>query len=204
MKHYLILVATLLMALVGATNTASAQKVAVKSNLLYLATATPNVGVEVALADRWTLEVAGGYNPWTFNRENNLKAKHWLVSPEVRYWFCESFHGHFIGVNGNYAQFNISGMPIPKLFWEFRSTASTKENFKKARINGWTVGAGITYGYQFILSGRWNLELTAGLGIWYTEYDRFENRNCGMFEQAVRKHAFGPTSVGVSFIYLIK
>ena len=47
---------------------ASAQKVAVKTNSLYWMTATPNVGFEFALADRWTLEVAGGYNPWTFDR----------------------------------------------------------------------------------------------------------------------------------------
>ena len=204
MRHYLIILATLLVAMVGSTNTANAPKVAVKSNLLYWATTTPNVGVEVALADRWTLEVAGGYNPWTLKRDTNLKAKHWMVTPEVRYWFCESFHGHFIGVNSTYAQYNISGMPIPKCFVEFRSTAPKGEQFKNARINGWAVGAGVTYGYQFILSGRWNLELTAGLGIWYTEYDRFESRNCGMFEQSVRKHAFGPTSLGVSFIYLIK
>ena len=204
MRHYLIIVAALLMAMVGTAGTANAQKVAVKSNLLYWATATPNLGVEVALAERWTLEVAGGYNPWTLQRENNHKAKHWLVSPEVRYWFCESFHGHFIGVNGNFTQYNISGMALPKTFVEFCSNAPKNENFKSARIDGWAVGAGITYGYQFILSRRWNLELTAGLGIWYTEYDRFESRKCGLFEQAVRKHAFGPTSLGVSFIYLIK
>ena len=203
MKHFLIIAATLL-ATFGAIGNANAQKVAVKSNILYWATTTPNLGVEVALADRWTLEVEGGYNPWTLNSAKNLKAKHWLVSPEVRYWFCESFHGHFIGLNANYAQFNISGMPVSKCFLEFRSSAAQEGDSKKARLNGWTVGAGVTYGYQFILSRRWNLELTAGVGIWYTEYDRFESRKCGMFEQAVRKHAFGPTSLGISFIYLIK
>lgn len=204
MRHYLIIVAALLMATVGSAFESYAQKVAVKSNLLYWATATPNIGAEVALADRWTLEVAGGYNPWTFNSEKNQKIKHWMISPEARYWFCESFHGHFIGVNANYAQYNIGAMPIPKLFVEFRSTAPKNENFKNSRINGWAVGAGITYGYQFIIAPRWNLELTAGLGIWYTEYDRYESRKCGLFEQAVRKHAFGPTSLGVSFIYMIK
>ena len=95
-------------------------------------------------------------------------------------------------------------MALPKSFVEFRSSAQSGENFGNARNSGWAVGAGVTYGYQFILSRRWNLELTAGLGLWYTEYDCFESRKCGIFEQAVRKHAFGPTSLGVSFIYLIK
>lgn len=201
MRHYLIIVAICLTAFVG---TAQAQKVGGKTNALYWASATPNAGIEFALADRWTMEVAGGYNPWTFNKESNLKAKHWLVSPEVRYWFCESFHGHFIGLNANYTQFNMSGMPFPNTFITLRSNAPSVETMSDARICGWAVGAGITYGYQFLISPRWNLELTAGFGWWYTEYDRFESRKCGMFEQAVYKHALGPTSLGVSFIYLIK
>ncbi len=201
MKRFLIITATLLLAFTGSLH---AQKVAVKGNALYWATATPNLGFEFALADRWTFELAGGYNPWTFNKEGNLKAKHWLVTPEFRYWFCESFHGHFIGINANYTQFNISGMPLPNVFIDLCSNASAPENFCKTRLYGWAVGAGITYGYQFLLSNRWNLELTAGFGWWYTEYDQFESRKCGLFEQNVYRHALGPTSLGVSFVYLIK
>ena len=201
MKRYLIIVAVLLGAFAFE---AKAQKVAVKSNLLYWATATPNVGVEVALGKRWTMEVAGGYNPWTLNQATNHKAKHWLVTPEVRYWFCESLHGHFLGINGNYAQYNISGMPIQKAFINLKTNAPKNENLKSARAEGWAVGAGITYGYQFIIAPRWNLELTAGIGWWYAKYDRFESRKCGLFEQSVYKHAIGPTSLGVSFIYVIK
>ena len=129
MRHYLIIAATLLVAMVGSTVESYAQKVALKSNILYWVTATPNIGAEVAVAERWTLEVAGGYNPWTFDSATNHKAKHWMVSPEARYWFCERFHGHFIGVNGAYAQYNIGAMPIPKLFVEFRSTATENESF---------------------------------------------------------------------------
>lgn len=201
MKRYSIILAIFLTAFVG---TADAQKVAMKTNTLYWLTTTPNVGLEFALADRWTMELEGGYNPWTFNKEDNLKAKHWLVSPEVRYWFCESFHGHFIGINANYTQFNISGMPLPNAFIMLCSNAPSPETFRDARICGWAVGAGLTYGYQFLLSPRWNLELTAGFGWWYTEYERFESRKCGLFEQEVYKHALGPASLGVSFIYLIK
>ena len=201
MKRYLIIVAVLLTAFV---HTADAQKVAVKSNLLYWGTTTPNAGVEIAIAERWTVELASGYNPWTLDRETNQKAKHWLVSPEVRYWFCESFHGHFVGINANYAQFNVGAVPVPEVFITIDSNAPEGTRFVDARNCGWAVGAGITYGYQFIIAPRWNLELTAGLGWWYTEYDRFESRKCGMFQQEVYSHAVGPTSLGISFIYLIK
>lgn len=39
-----------------------AQKWVVKSNLLYDATTTLNLGVEVGLAPKWTLDVSGNYN----------------------------------------------------------------------------------------------------------------------------------------------
>lgn len=200
MKRCLIIVVVLL----TAAHRTDAQKLAMKTNLLYWGTTTPNVGLEVALADRWTLELEGGYNPWTFNEKTNQKAKHWLVSPEVRYWFCESFHGHFIGINANYTQFNISGIPVPDTFFTFGSNIPEDINFADTRNCGRALGAGVTYGYQFIIAPRWNLELTAGIGCWYTEYDRFESRKCGIFNQAIYKHALGPTSLGVSFIYLIK
>ena len=78
--------------LLASVNTSHAQKWAVKSNLLYDATATINLGVEAALGHRVTLDVSGNYNPWKFG---DARWKHWLVQPEVRYWLCESFNGHF-------------------------------------------------------------------------------------------------------------
>ena len=97
----------------------NAQKVGLKTNALYWATTTPNIGFEVGMGDRFTFYLDGGYNPWTLDKnvETNRKAKHFLVSPEFRYWFCESFNGHFIGINGNYTQFNVSALPIPNVFY---------------------------------------------------------------------------------------
>ena len=188
MRRFVTLAVIILLAF---SATASAQKVAVKTNALYLATATPNVGFEFAMAPRWTFEFAGGYNPWTLCAEDNVKAKHFLVTPEFRYWFCEAFQGHFIGLNGNYTQFNIGGIPFI-------------DELKDVRMQGWAAGAGVTYGYAWPISRRWNMEFTLGLGWWYTEYDRFESRTCGLFQESVSRYAFGPTDLGLSFIYLIK
>lgn len=201
MKRSFIITATLLLVMAVS---GYAQKAAIKTNALYWASTTPNLGVEFALAERWTLEVAGGYNPWTFDEEDNRKAKHFLVSPEVRYWLCESFNGHFFGINGNYTQFNVGGIPMPAMFYDLTNKEFGPKAMEDTRLSGWAVGAGLTYGYQFLMSSRWNLELTLGLGWWYTDYDQFESRKCGMFQQTVGKHALGLTSLGVSFIYLIK
>lgn len=201
MKRYLTIAVIFLLSFAG---TVSAQKIAVKTNSLYWLTATPNVGFEFAMAPRLTFEVAGGYNPWTLNKEDNVKAKHFLVTPEVRYWFCEAFMGHFIGINGNYTQFNVSGILIPDAFYKHSEGHYFIDDLQHARSQGWAVGAGLTYGYAWPISRRWNMEFTLGLGWWYTEYDRFESRTCGLFQESVSRHAFGPTDLGLSFIYLIK
>ena len=185
MKHYVLSVVS---ALFCFGLVANAQKAVVKTNILYWATTTPNIGVEFVVAPRWTLELEGGYNPWTLDSAKNIKAKHFLVSPEVRYWFCEAFHGHFIGLNANYTRFNVGGIPF----------------FKDKRQEGWATAAGITYGCSWPIARCWNIEANLGLGLWYTEYDVYESRKCGLFNESVSKIAFGPTSVGLSFVYIIK
>ena len=185
MRRFIILFIPLFL---GCCITANAQRFVVKTNALYWTTATPNVGLECSVAPRWTIELEGGYNPWTFDREKNIKAKHFLVSPEARYWFCESFFGHFIGLNANYTQFNVGGIPL----------------FKDVRREGWAVGAGLTYGCSWPISRCWNIEANLGLGVWYTSHGIYEQRKCGLFNESISKVAFGPTSLGLSFVYIIK
>lgn len=43
----------------------------VKTNLLYDATATINLGVETKLNQQWTLDLSVNYNPWTFKDEKS-------------------------------------------------------------------------------------------------------------------------------------
>ena len=203
MKKYLFIVLLLVITLPGKT---FAQKVGLKTNVLYWATTTPNIGVEVKVAPRFTLNLEGGYNPWTLNDdvEVNKKIKHFLVSPEARYWFCEAFNGHFLGLNGNYTQFNIGAIDTPKIFYSLTKSSGFKGIDESTRNEGCAAGAGITYGYQWILGRRLNLEATIGLGYWYTEYNRYANRKCGIFQQELNHHLFGITKCGLSFIYLIK
>ncbi len=201
MKRYLTIAVIFLLAFAG---TASAQKVAVKTNALYWATATPNIGMEFAMGDRWTFELAGGYNPWTFDKEKNIKAKHFLLTPEVRYWFCESFNGHFIGLNANYTQFNVGGVHVLNPFYQSKGDGPFIDACLNSRVEGWAAGAGLTYGYSWIISPRWNMEFNLGLGYWYAGYDRYESRKCGLFHNSAIKHVAGLTDLGLSFIYMIR
>lgn len=201
MKRYLTITVILLLAFTGE---ASAQKAALKTNALYLATGTPNIGLEFSMGDRWTFEVAGGYNPWTINKEKNIKAKHYLVTPEVRYWFCESFNGHFLGLNANYTQFNVGGVHVLNSFYESEGDGPFIDATLNSRVEGWAASAGLTYGYSWIISPRWNMEFNIGIGYWYADYDRYQNRKCGLFQDSTTKHAVGLTDLGLSFIYMLR
>ena len=90
---------------------ASAQKIAVKTNLLYDVTTTLNLGAEVRLAPKWTLDLSGNYNP--FNLGDDKKMKHWMAQPEARYWFCEAFNGHFLGLHMLGGQYNVGNIKFP-------------------------------------------------------------------------------------------
>lgn len=173
---------------------AEAQHVAVKTNLLYDATSTFNLGVETRLGKRVTLDLSGNYNPWTY--DNNKKFKHWMVQPELRMWSCEAFNGQFFGVHAHYASFNVGGMgPL----------GTTPKFLKNYRYEGWAAGAGISYGWQWTLSPHWGLEAEIGVGYAYIDYDKYRCYNCGkLLEPDKVKHYLGPTKAAVSLIYLIK
>ncbi len=181
-----------------------AQKVGLKTNALYWATTTPNLGLEFGMGDRFSLELSGGYNPWTLCVDNNRKVKHFLVSPEVRYWFCESFNGHFLGLKANYTMFNVGDVHVLNSFYESKGDGPFIDACLNSRVEGWAAGAGITYGYSWIISPRWNMEVDLGIGYWYADYDRFESRKCGLFQDSAIKHVFGLTDLGLSFIYMIR
>lgn len=162
---------------------------AIKTNLLYDITTTMNLGVEVRLGSKYTLELPVNYNPWTFN--NNRKWKHILVQPELRYWVCEPFNGHFFGLHGHYAYYNVGGVNLS----DFMS---------QHRFQGWLVGGGLSYGYQWILSNRWSLEGTIGVGYAFLDYDKYECPTCGPKVGSGTRHYVGITKAGITIIYIIK
>ena len=173
-----------------------AQKVAVKTNLLYDATATINAGIEFGLAPKWTLDVSGNFNGWTMSHDR--KWKHWMVQPEARYWFCDRFAGHFLGFHALGGQYNIGHL---KNNIKFLGTDFSK--LSDSRYQGWFIGAGIAYGYAWVLNKHWNLEGEIGVGYVYTEFDRFNCKGCGKkVEEDKNHHYFGPTKAAINLIYV--
>ncbi|MEG0701403.1 MAG: DUF3575 domain-containing protein [Muribaculaceae bacterium] len=167
--------------------------IAVKSNLLYDATTTFNLGIEIALAKKWTLDISANYNPWKFPKD--VRLKHFLIQPEVRYWQCERFIGHFFGLHAHFATFNVGALP---------NVSFVSDNMKQHRYEGYLYGAGISYGYHWAMSNRWSLEGVIGIGYARIHYDKFPCIKCGAYIKTDNKNYFGPTKVALNLIYIIK
>ena len=179
----------------GLTSGISAQKVALKSNLLYDAALSPNLGIEVGLAPKWTLDVSGQGNFWTVN---DHKWKHWLIQPEARYWFCRRFAGHFLGLHALGGQYNVGNIDLPVNF-----LGTDFHNLKDKRYQGWGVGAGIAYGYAWPVHPHWNIEAEIGIGWIYTRFDSYPCAECGSKISNNRPHNYvGPTKAAVNIVYL--
>ena len=165
-------------------------KFAIKTNALYWATSTPNLGFEVGLAKKITLDVSGNYNPWKFG--NDRQIKHWLVQPELRYWLHERFNGHFLGVHALYADYDVAGKTLLNVM---------KSDYA---YEGNAYGGGISYGYQLYLSPYWNIEFTAGVGYVRFKYDKTSFPAGQEAAGSYRNDYFGPTKLGISIMYIIK
>lgn len=183
--------------------TVNAQKVALKTNLLYDATSTANLGVEIGLGKRTTLDLSGNYNAWEINREGNEKMRHFLVQPEFRYYFCEKMNGHFIGAHGLIGEYNVCGEQW--LLSAFKGLSSLR-NYSEdpSRYQGTGAGLGLVYGYSLMISKRLNLEFSVGTGYVHLDYDRYGPNKCSGLLGSDTKNYFGLTKLGISLVYIIK
>lgn len=168
------------------------QTLAVKSDLLTGALSSPNLSVEVKLSDRFTLEAGFHYNP--FPAGGDKRWKHWFVQPELRYWMCQPFGGHFFGAHLMYGVYNAGDMKLPLgLFKGVRSS----------RYEGDFLGLGVSYGYHFILSPRWSIETSLGVGFLHIGYERYRCLHCGEQTGGGYKNFIAPTRAAVSLVYFI-
>lgn len=180
-----------------------AQGVAVKTNLLYDATTTPNIGMEIGLGNKNTFNLVYGLNPWEFDSDSHGKryAKHWLLMPELRWWTCSKFNGHFFGVHLMGGQMNAANVDLP-MPGAFFSGDNIRKGVRDSRYQGWYAGAGVTYGYQWILSRHWNLEAEVGVGYDHIWYDRYPCYECGAKIDTGHSNYVGLTKLGLSLLYI--
>lgn len=153
--------------------------VAIKTNLLYDATLTVNLGAEFRLAPRWSLDVSGNYNGW--NVSDSFRWKHWLLQPELRYWTRHAMQGHFFAAHVFGGQFNVT--------------------YDHIRRQGWDAGIGVGYGYAWRLSRNWGIEAEIAVGYAHLSYDKFPCAECGRKIAHRDRNYVGPTKAAVNLVY---
>lgn len=180
-----------------------AQKVAVKTNLLYDATLTPNLGVEMTTGTRQSIQLVYGLNNWKYstNERGPRQAKHWLLMPEYRWWTCSALNGFFVGVHAMGGEFNAGNIDavIPGVFFKGENLG---KGVKDSRYEGKFFGGGVTVGYQWIMSKHWNFEVEAGVGYDHIWYDKYPCSVCGSLQKKAETNYVGLTKLGLSFMYI--
>ena len=142
-----------------------------------------NLEAELGLGRRTSLSVAGMYNPWTFEGDKMMHLG--AVQPELKYWFCERFEGHFVGLHVHGAQF----------FGDLLG-------YDNKRYDGYLAGVGLSWGYDWILSNHWNLEVELGYGINRAWYKESECLPCVKSLVSKEKTFHSPTRIALSLAYL--
>jgi outer membrane protein W len=170
----------------GAKVTVSAQQIALSSNLLEDAILTPNLGVDIAVADRQSVSFDASYAPYKIS--SGFHNKCMSIRAGYKFWLNQSFYSHYVGID---AVLTSSDFALSQL---------------KSRSE--QIGLGLSYGYSFILGKRINLVPHVGVGLAYTtSYDGYDHMiDTGTGVQATSTSAIKPiiTRLGVTIQYVLK
>ena len=172
----------------------AAQKVALRNNLLYDATLTPNLGADIRLDSIWTVGAIVGLNAWDIDKDKNKKWRHLLIEPNVRRWLNRSpFSKSYLEGDLIYSHFNVGNTTIP---------FSLYDAVKEKRLQGDLFALGTKFGYSWILARTWRVEAEAGLAIGYAWFKEYDCPHCGTF-LGNGDRIFLLPQLGVNVVYII-
>ncbi len=197
---------------------ASAQTVALRTNLLYDATLSPNLGAEVRLGSSWSAGINVGFNAWDINKNKNKKWRHLLIAPNIRHYFRQkrdtlnhySFNGnrlvdvrhdsvaiynssHYWEADAIYSHFNVGNTSIP-----FGLYSAVKDR----RLQGDLLALGAKYGYAWILARDWRIEAEAGVAVGYAWFKEYDCDHCGAY-YGKDDRIFLLPQLGINVVYVI-
>lgn len=164
----------------------------VRTNLLYDAVATPNIGVEFSVGRGFSIGLEGLYAWW--RRSDGSRS--WCVesaSLSARKYFGRSaLGGWHVGIYGELLRYDfcLSG-----------SGTLSGGSGTKGRP---TVSAGIEAGYSLGLSKRLRLDFAVGVGYVTGEsqtYRHIDGHN--VWRSTRTRHYYGPTRAAVSLVWVI-
>ena len=167
--------------------------IGIKTNLLYWATLTPNIGMDFYIGRRFSIGLEGTYSDWTLFKNNIKRIKkwsNWSTGGELRYWLRSNTNSHFIGLHGNYIDYNFF--------------------LNKTGHNGKAYGGGFLYGYSLSVNKRLGFEFEIGIGCYKAKGNKYIYREQNSLSGKTlnvqptdnyKKYYFGPTKINISLIH---
>lgn len=159
-----------------------AQFYSVRANALGWLTGTPNVGLDIALGRKVSVDFELMGNPI---RTKDFSTQCFIAQEGMRFWLLEANVGGFLG-------------------FHFTQTVYDVGNYNYM-FQGHAYGVGVSYGHSWLLAKRWNIGVEIGASVMYME-DRQNDRHPHWSSNAVTKYSqrvmFLPTKFSVSVVYL--
>lgn len=172
----------------------SLPRVALRTNLLYEATLSPNLGVDVRVDSTWTVGLLAGMNAWDIDKEKNKKWRHMLFSFRARKYVNDSvFHKGYFEADAIYSHFNVGNVKFPLGLYK---------TVRERRLQGDLLALGGKYGYSWILSRDWRIEAEAGVAIGYAWFKEYDCPHCGTY-YGKDDRIFLLPQLGVNIVYII-
>jgi len=164
---------------------------AIKNNIIYDAALVANLGVEIGFGKHFSVDIPVTFSPYTIS--SNYRMRTLSVQPDLRYYLKEGWRGHFFGIHGSFAYYNVV------------TPFNTKTRYQDRDGKHPLYGGGISYGYSLPLGkdSRWGVEFTIGAGYAYLDYDCFYNVDNGAWFTKNTKHYFGIDKAGITIYYRI-
>lgn len=176
----------------------------IKGNALFAPIGILNLGLEKQISPKYTLQGDVFISPWKSFAGHELQI--YSLSVEGRYHFKEAFKNWYLGVNIGAAAYNLQK-------WSYWNDKSFENWNGEILINsnlyqkGFSIMLGVTAGYQFQLSERWNLDLYATVGTsqgFYKGYDRTTGKRYDSAKEFNKSGEIIPYRGGVMISYKLK
>ena len=168
-------------------------RIALRTNLLYDATLSPNLGIDVRVDSAWTVGLLTGINAWDIDKTENKKWRHALFSLRARKYRDSLFHKGYFEGDLIYSHFNVGNTKIP--FGIYKGV-------QDRRLQGDLVALGGKYGYSWILARHWRIEAEAGVAVGYAWFKEYDCDHCGTY-YGKGDRIFLLPQLGVNVVYII-
>ena len=148
------------------------KSVYVKGNALFIPIGIVNLALEHQISKKITVQGDVFVSPWKSFDGHELQ--YYSVSAEGRYYFNEAFRHFYVGANIATSAFTLQKWnywPDEPYYNDYGEVFKSSNLYQK----GYSLIIGVTLGYQFKVSDRWNIDLYGTLGTsqdFYKGYDR--------------------------------